>query len=72
MKIRLFGALLCGAALAAIIVIFAPQSAIAADESIVGTYRLISSQRLIVETGEKEDSYGRVRPASSHMDATDE
>jgi hypothetical protein len=38
---------------------FASQSAGAADESIVGTYRLISSQRLIVETGEKEDSYGK-------------
>ena len=37
----------------------ASQSASAADESIVGTYRLISSQRLIVETGEKEDSYGK-------------
>ena len=38
---------------------FAPQTASAADESIVGTYRLISSQRLIMETGEKEDSYGK-------------
>jgi hypothetical protein len=36
-----------------------PQSASAADESIVGTYRLLSSQRMIVETGQKEDSYGK-------------
>jgi Lipocalin-like domain len=38
---------------------FASQSATEADESIVGTYRLISSQRLIVETGETEESYGK-------------
>jgi hypothetical protein len=41
------------------ILIVASESANAADESIVGTYRLISSQRLIVDTGEKEDSYGK-------------
>ena len=36
-----------------------PQIAEAADEDIVGTYRLISSQRVILDTGEKEDSYGK-------------
>jgi hypothetical protein len=34
------------------------QLAAAADLDIVGTYRLVSSQRVIVATGETEDSYG--------------
>ena len=35
-----------------------PQFAVAADLEILGTYRLVSSQRVIVATGETEDSYG--------------
>ncbi len=35
------------------------QLAGAGDESLIGTYRLISSQRVILDTGEKEDSYGK-------------
>jgi hypothetical protein len=35
-----------------------PHLACAADDDIVGTYRLISSNRVILETGETEDSYG--------------
>ena len=58
--------------LAIFALIFASQSASAAEESIVGTYRLISSQRLIAETGEREDSHDKTPPASSRMDATDE
>jgi Lipocalin-like domain len=35
-----------------------PHLAYAADVDIVGTYRLISSKRVIVDTGETEDTYG--------------
>jgi len=45
--------------LAILALFFASEAASAAEESIVGTYRLISSQRLITDTGEKEDSYGK-------------
>jgi hypothetical protein len=45
-------------ALVAALVIF-PGLARAADDSIVGTYRLISAQRVILATGETEDSYGK-------------
>jgi len=31
----------------------------AADDSLVGTYRLISANRVILATGETEDSYGK-------------
>jgi hypothetical protein len=33
--------------------------AYAADDDIVGTYRLISANRVILETGDSEDSYGK-------------
>ena len=36
-----------------------PRLACAVDDDIVGTYRLISSTRVILETGETEDSYGK-------------
>lgn len=36
-----------------------PFFAVAADDNIVGTYRLISSNRTISETGETENSYGK-------------
>jgi hypothetical protein len=45
--------------LAILALFFASEAASASEESIVGTYRLISSQRLITDTGEKEDSYGK-------------
>jgi len=45
-------------ALVAALVIF-PPLAWAVDDDIVGTYRLISSHRVILETGETEDSYGK-------------
>jgi len=45
-------------ALVAAFVIF-PGLACAVDDDIVGTYRLISSQRVILETGETEDAYGK-------------
>ena len=32
--------------------------ACAADDDIVGTYRLISANRVILATGDSEDSYG--------------
>jgi hypothetical protein len=46
------------ALVAALIVL--PHVSSAADDDIVGTYRLISSKRVILETGESEDAYGRV------------
>jgi hypothetical protein len=45
------------ALVAALVVL--PRLACAVDDDIVGTYRLISSQRVILETGETEDSYGK-------------
>jgi hypothetical protein len=38
--------------------ILLPQLASAAEVDIVGTYRLISANRVILETGETEDSWG--------------
>ena len=35
------------------------SSAWAADDDIVGTYRLISANRVILATGDTEDSYGK-------------
>jgi Lipocalin-like domain len=40
-------------------IILLPQLVFAADVDIVGTYRLISSNRVILETGETEDSFGK-------------
>jgi hypothetical protein len=45
-------------ALVAALVIF-PGLACADDDDIVGTYRLISAQRVILETGKTEDAYGK-------------
>ena len=45
-------------ALVAALVVF-PRLVCAADDDIVGTYRLITSNRVILETGETEDSYGK-------------
>ena len=45
------------ALVAALIVL--PRLACAADDDIVGTYRLISSNRVTLETGETEESYGK-------------
>ncbi len=39
--------------------ILVPQLASGAEVDIVGTYRLISSKRMILDTGETEDSYGK-------------
>jgi hypothetical protein len=44
------------ALVAALVVL--PRLAYAADDDIVGTYRLISSYRVILETGKTEDSWG--------------
>jgi hypothetical protein len=45
------------ALLAALIAL--PRLAYAADVDIVGTYRLISSNRVILDTGETEDTWGK-------------
>ena len=45
------------ALVAALVVL--PQLACAANDDVVGTYRLISSKRVILETGETEDAYGK-------------
>ena len=45
------------ALVAALVVL--PRLACAADDDIVGTYRLISSYRVILETGKTEDSWGK-------------
>jgi hypothetical protein len=44
------------ALVAALVVL--PHVACAADDDIVGTYRLISSKRVILETGKTEDAFG--------------
>jgi Lipocalin-like domain len=36
-----------------------PFSAVAADDELVGTYKLISSTRKILDTGEVKDTYGK-------------
>jgi Lipocalin-like domain len=36
-----------------------PFSALAADDELVGTYKLISSTRKLVDTGEVQDTWGR-------------
>ena len=51
------------ALVAALVVL--PRLAFAADDDIVGTYRLISSYRVILETGKTEDSRGKTRVDSS-------
>jgi Lipocalin-like domain len=43
----------------AVLVTMFPPTSFAADEEIAGTYKLISSTRKIVDTGETEDSYGK-------------
>jgi hypothetical protein len=43
----------------AVLVTMFPLTSFAADEEIAGTYKLISSTRKIVDTGETEDSYGK-------------
>ena len=46
--------------LAVVIALFPfATSAWAADDDIVGTYRLISANRVILATGDTEDSYGK-------------
>jgi len=45
--------------LSAAALIFVSQLAFAAEVDIVGTYRLISANRVILETGETEDSWGK-------------
>jgi Lipocalin-like domain len=45
--------------LSAAALILLPQLTFAADVDIVGTYRLISSNRVILETGETEEAYGK-------------
>ena len=46
-------------AMLAVVVAALPFSAIAADEELVGTYKLISSTRKIVDTGEVLDTWGK-------------
>src|SRR5258708_6220377 len=43
----------------ALVASMVPFCAALADEELPGTYKLISSTRTIVETGEVEDSYGK-------------
>jgi len=47
-----------------------PFSAVAANDELPGTYKLISSTRTIVETGEVKDSYGK-QPKGYIMYGTD-
>jgi hypothetical protein len=55
---RAFGAFRIGAALLVLGVFSAAALAGPAEEALYGTWRLVSSQRRILDTGELEDSFG--------------
>lgn len=42
-----------------VLVLFVSVSALAADEQLYGTWRLVSFQRTIADTGEKKDLFGK-------------
>ena len=56
--------------LLAVAVTALPCLAIAADEELAGSYRLISSTRKILDTGEISNTWGKTRRASLRMGKT--